>query len=209
MPSETSQDLRVEIVSDPQRIKALIDENRLGILRALREGITEENDTIRYEMTVPEIAQRLGKKAPNLYHHADVLVEHGFLEVARQEQKKRSFITYYRRTKPVFIRASEPESELAQDVIYDKPLVAALARSLDLPNEVKEELKELMHEYRLRRSKAAMFFTQEFEKRSLKPIAQEQVFEAINIIPYFLPFLDDEMVTIARRIIDLLGIKKI
>jgi DNA-binding transcriptional ArsR family regulator len=209
MPFETSQDLRVEIVSDPQRIKALIDENRLGILRALREGISEENDTIRYEMTVPEIAQRLGKKAPNLYHHADVLVEHGFLEVARQEQKKRSFITYYRRTKPVFIIASEPERELPHDVIFDKPLVAALAHALDLSDETKEELRKLMHEYRLRRSKAALLFTQDFEKRSRKPIAQEQVFEAISTIPYFLLFLDDEMPTIARKIIDLLGIEKI
>ncbi|MFX0112915.1 MAG: winged helix-turn-helix domain-containing protein [Candidatus Hodarchaeota archaeon] len=209
MSSEISQDLRVEIVSDPDRIKALIDENRLGILRALREGISEENNTIRYEMTVPEIAQRLGKKAPNLYHHADVLVEHGFLEVARQEQKKRSFITYYRRTKPVFIIASEPESELPYNVIYDKPLVAALASSLDLSNQAEEELKKLMHEYRLRRSKAAMFFTQHFEKRSRKPIAQEHVFEAINIMPYFLLFLDNEMPAIARRIIDLLGIEKI
>jgi DNA-binding transcriptional ArsR family regulator len=200
MPSESP-----EIVSDPKRIKALIDENRLGILRALREGILEEDGTIRYEMTVPEIADRLKKKAPNLYHHADVLVEHGFLEVARQEQKKRSSITYYRRTKAVFVISSEPDGEIPHDV-YDKPLMAALAHSFDLTPENKEQLEKLMHEYRIHRNKALERFAKEYENRSKNPIAQEYFFEATRTMATFLLFLDKEMPNLAQKIVDLLGL---
>ncbi|MFQ5978766.1 MAG: ArsR/SmtB family transcription factor [Candidatus Heimdallarchaeota archaeon] len=207
MSLDPSEDPMIEIVSDPKRIRALIDKNRLEILRALREGITEENGTIRYEMTVPEIAKRLGKNAPNLYHHADVLTEHSFLEVARQEQKKRSSITYYRRTKPVFVIASQPEGEIPYDV-YDKPLMAAMVNSFGLTLETKELLEKLMHEYRLHRNRAVLHFTKEFEKRSRKPIGQEHVFEAINTMSTFLLFLDNEMPAIASKILNLLRIEE-
>jgi len=71
---------RVKVVSDPERIKILVDPMRRRILRTMKEGIENEEGIIRKEMTVPEIARKLGVSAPKCYHHLDLLVEHGFVK---------------------------------------------------------------------------------------------------------------------------------
>ncbi|MHA1213005.1 MAG: hypothetical protein ACTSSH_11135, partial [Candidatus Heimdallarchaeota archaeon] len=50
----------VTIVSNPEKIKILVDPMRRKILRTMREGLENEDGTIRKEMTVPEIARKLG-----------------------------------------------------------------------------------------------------------------------------------------------------
>ena len=53
----------IKIVTKPEDIKILVDPMRRKILTALREGIEEDDGTLRKEMTVPEIAYRkLGLK---------------------------------------------------------------------------------------------------------------------------------------------------
>ncbi|MHA1213649.1 MAG: ArsR/SmtB family transcription factor [Candidatus Heimdallarchaeota archaeon] len=96
----------VTIVSKPERIKILVDPMRRKILRTMREGLENDDGTIRKEMTVPEIARKLGVSAPKCYHHLDLLVDHGFVRVAKEEKKKRTSITYYERTAPAFVLAS-------------------------------------------------------------------------------------------------------
>ncbi len=93
----------IQIVTDAERIKILMDKTRLKILHLLREGIPEGGKR-RHELTVRELAELLGISTPqSLYHHVDLLVEHGFLYPAREVKKKRSRITYYARTSPVFL----------------------------------------------------------------------------------------------------------
>ncbi|MHA1245294.1 MAG: ArsR/SmtB family transcription factor, partial [Candidatus Heimdallarchaeota archaeon] len=84
----------VKVVSDPEKIKILVDPMRRKILRTMREGLENDDGTIRKEMTVPEIARKLGVTAPKCYHHLDLLVENGFVRVAREEKKTRTSITY-------------------------------------------------------------------------------------------------------------------
>ncbi len=206
MSFETMKQKNIEIVTDPKRIRALIDENRLEILRALREGIRDDDERIRNELTIPEIASKLGKKSPNLYHHADVLVETGFLEIARQETKKRSSITYYRRTKPVFVIAYDPEQEMPRD-IYDKPLMAELASSFGLNKDVSEKLHEMMREYRLYRNKALQKVTNEMEELQQVPISQEFLYEAVTTLADIYLHLDEEFPKLAKEFLNLLGFK--
>ena len=101
---QSSKYLRqIIIVSDSEKIKILMDKTRLKILQLLREGIMEGGKR-RYELTVREMAEMLGISTPqSLYHHVDLLVENGFLYPAKEVKKKRSRITYYARTAPVFL----------------------------------------------------------------------------------------------------------
>ena len=144
---------RIQVIREPERIRILVDDVRRDILRVLKEGIEEKgkNGALRrrYEMSVPEIARRLGVYAPKLYHHIDKLQEGNFVEVAHEERKKRSRTSYYRRTAPVFISLYS-EVEIGEDPSRDMPLAENLLRALDLdPKDEKlERLAYLINERR-------------------------------------------------------------
>ncbi|MHA1630422.1 MAG: ArsR/SmtB family transcription factor [Candidatus Heimdallarchaeota archaeon] len=146
---------RVKIIGSPEKIKILVDPMRRKILRTMREGIENEDGTIRKEMTVPEIARKLGVSAPKCYHHLDLLVEHGFVRVAREEKKKRTSITYYERTAPAFVLATTIDEIERKEGIRENPLIALIddAFLLGLSEEEKEEAQKLIDELTVRQHK--------------------------------------------------------
>ncbi|MHA1355926.1 MAG: winged helix-turn-helix domain-containing protein [Candidatus Heimdallarchaeota archaeon] len=122
---------------------------RRKILRTMREGLENDDGTIRKEMTVPEIARKLGVTAPKCYHHLDLLVENGFVRVAREEKKTRTSITYYERTAPAFVLASTID-EIQKEVGIDRdPLISIIDNGFKLGLSEKEqaEAQNLIEEY--------------------------------------------------------------
>lgn len=140
---------RVKIVGNPEEIKILVDPMRRKILRTMREGIENDDGTIRKEMTVPEIARKLGVSAPKCYHHLDLLVDYGFVRVAKEEKKKRTSITYYERTAPAFVLASSIDEVERQEGIRENPLIKLIndAFLLGLKSDELEEAQKLIDEH--------------------------------------------------------------
>lgn len=85
----------VKLINDPETIKILADKTRGKIIQILSFG----PDT---GMTVPEIAKEMGMTPPSLYHHIDLLFDHGLLNEHSVKQKRRS-VTRYSRSSPVFL----------------------------------------------------------------------------------------------------------
>lgn len=150
---------RIKIVTRPEDIKILVDPMRRKILTAIREGIEEDDGTIRKEMTVPEIAYRkLGlkeKQASKLYHHIDKLLKSGFLRIAREEKKTRSTITYYERTAPAFVLANTIDEVERQEGLRTTPLISFINDGflLGLSQEEQDEAQKLIDEYTSRQHK--------------------------------------------------------
>jgi len=142
----------VKVVSDPEKIKILVDPMRRKILRTMREGLENEDGTKRKDMTVPEIARKLGVTAPKCYHHLDLLVENGFVRVAREEKKTRTSITYYERTAPAFVLASTIDEIQKEEGIQRDPLIAIIDNGfkLGLSKDDMNEAQKLIEEYTTR-----------------------------------------------------------
>lgn len=142
--AEEKDDNIVKVVSDPEKIKILVDPMRRKILRTMREGIENEDGTIRKEITVPEIARKLGVSAPKCYHHLDLLLENGFVRVAKEEKKKRTSITYYERTAPAFVLASTIDEIEREEGLVVEPLMFFVNNGFKLKlseNDLKEAQK--------------------------------------------------------------------
>ncbi len=92
----------IEIVSDPERIRIMLDETRSEILKIIKMG-TNRQGKPSYDLSVGEISDRIGSAPQRIYFHVDKLVECGFLEKSREVKKKRSKTTYYKRTAMAFI----------------------------------------------------------------------------------------------------------
>ncbi len=151
--SDDKSDHIVKVVSDPEKIKILVDPMRRKILRTMREGIENEDGTIRKEITVPEIARKLGVSAPKCYHHLDLLLENGFVRVAKEEKKKRTSITYYERTAPAFVLASTIDEIEREEGLVTEPLMFFVNNGFNLKLSKKEleEAQKLIDEYDSRR----------------------------------------------------------
>ncbi|MHA1155594.1 MAG: ArsR/SmtB family transcription factor [Candidatus Heimdallarchaeota archaeon] len=151
--SDDKSDHIVKVVSDPEKIKILVDPMRRKILRTMREGIENEDGTIRKEITVPEIARKLGVSAPKCYHHLDLLLENGFVRVAKEEKKKRTSITYYERTAPAFVLASTIDEIEKEEGHVTEPLMFFVNNGFNLKLSKKdlEEAQKLVDEFDSRR----------------------------------------------------------
>lgn len=120
------------VISDPAVIKIILDDKRRAILRVLRNGIIDkpvesedEEPLRRFEMTAIEMVEQLNKegldiKKSAVYFHLDKLESAGLIEVARKEQKKRSMITYYRRTAPIFLISYHDAPEVKEEMKKSK-----------------------------------------------------------------------------------------
>ncbi|MBK5112941.1 MAG: winged helix-turn-helix transcriptional regulator [Candidatus Heimdallarchaeota archaeon] len=170
----------VKIVTDPDKIKILVDPMRRKILGTMREGLENEDGTIRKEMTVPEIARKLGVSAPKCYHHLDLLVEHGFVRVAKEEKKKRTSITYYERTSPAFVLASSIDELERKEGKRESPLIMFINDGfmLGLTDNEKDEAQELIDEFTERNHKYIIKAAQQFKGK----IPDERMREVLNFV---------------------------
>lgn len=181
--SETTNneaEITVKIVSDPQKIKILVDPMRRRILRTMREGLENEDGTIRKEMTVPEIARKLGVSAPKCYHHLDLLLENGFVRIAKEEKKKRTSITYYERTSPAFILASTIDEIERNEGIRTDPLIAFINAGfkLGLSDKDQEEAQKLIDEYNRNSHQLVL----DVSKQVKGNIPEDKIRDVINLV---------------------------
>lgn len=78
--------------TDPKAFEVLADETRRKMIYMLRAK----------EQTVSQLAEALGKTPQAMYHQIKILLERGFVEVAREERVEHFIETYYRATAEVF-----------------------------------------------------------------------------------------------------------
>lgn len=133
------------IISNPERIRIMLDETRLSILRVMRLGIYR-GDKYAHDFTVTEIAERMETNPQRIYHHVDKLVEHNFLIKSREEKKKRSIISYYKRTSQGFVISYNSDEPLPQLQDRHMQFINSIKDTFDLTisdNEL-EELGMLM-----------------------------------------------------------------
>ncbi|NHJ04258.1 MAG: ArsR family transcriptional regulator [Candidatus Heimdallarchaeota archaeon] len=203
-PSDESQS-RVSIVSDPEKIKILVDPMRRKILRTMREGKETEDGTLRKEMTVPEIAQKLGVAAPKCYHHVDLLLENGFVRVAKEEMKKRSKITYYERTSPAFILATTIDEIERKEGIRTDPLIYFIndGYQLGLTETEQEEAQKLIDELGSRRHNIVVKVAQKLKGN----IPEEKIRDVVNLVANQFAAYDQECLDIQKELQKYIKIK--
>ena len=78
--------------NSPEAFEVLADETRRKMIYMLRAK----------EMTVSQLAGELGGTAQAIYHQIKILLENGFVEVAKEERVGHFLETYYRATAEVF-----------------------------------------------------------------------------------------------------------
>lgn len=141
MESKNDNIKPMAIVSDPERIRIMLDETRLSILRVMRLGIYR-GDQNTHDFTVAEIAERMETNPQRIYHHVDKLVEHDFLIKSREEKKKRSIITYYQRTAQGFVISYNSDEPLPQLEDRHMQFINSIIDTFDL-SVSDDELREL------------------------------------------------------------------
>lgn len=141
MESKNDNIKPMAIVSNPERIRIMLDETRLSILRVMRLGIYR-GDQYTHDFTVAEIAERMETNPQRIYHHVDKLVEHDFLIKSREEKKKRSIITYYQRTAQGFVISYNSDEPLPQLEDRHMQFINSIIDTFDL-SVSDDELREL------------------------------------------------------------------
>ncbi len=137
----------IQVISDPEVIKILLNPTRREILKVLRKGYYRDGSSkISYDMSVSEIAEILETTPQRLYHHIDKLIEAGLVEKSREMKKVRSVITFYRRTARNFIIAYEADETGQMYEEQGKNLAKTLdeAFNLKLSEREKERLANLL-----------------------------------------------------------------
>ena len=196
--SEERADRSVKVVSDPEKIKILVDPMRRKILQTMREGIENEDGTIRKEITVPEIARKLGVSAPKCYHHLDLLLENGFVRVAKEEKKKRTSITYYERTAPAFVLASTIDEIEREEGIKTEPLMFFVNKGFDmnLSDKELEEAQKLIDEYGARRHKTVVQIAKDIKSN----IPEDKIRDVLNLLANYLTSKDERCREILKEL---------
>jgi len=103
--------------SDPEAFEVLADETRRRMIYMLRAK----------EQTVSQLAGELGVTAQAVYHQIKILLDNGFVEVAKEERVGHFIETYYRATAEVFefSHGENPGKEVAKQL---KEVPEALAK---------------------------------------------------------------------------------
>jgi len=78
--------------NNPEAFEVLADETRRKMIYMLRAK----------EQTVSQLADALGKTPQAIYHQIKILLDNGFVEVAKEERVDHFIETYYRATAEVF-----------------------------------------------------------------------------------------------------------
>ncbi|MCY3414069.1 MAG: winged helix-turn-helix transcriptional regulator [Candidatus Heimdallarchaeota archaeon] len=134
---ETSETESIAIISDPEKIRIMLDETRLQILRVMRHGIQRQGEPLSYDYTVAEISDLLKTKPQRIYHHVDKLIAHGFLIKSKEEKKSRSTLAYYRRTANGFIISYDSDQEIEDLSNHNKDFMNNLLKVFEI--ELNEE----------------------------------------------------------------------
>jgi DNA-binding transcriptional ArsR family regulator len=152
----------VEIISNPEQIKVIMDKTRREILSVLKKGIKLEDEIMSYELSVPQIAEVINATPQKIYHHIDVLEENGFIRIAKEERRKRSTVTFYERTALVFyILAKASGDEDVKDKCNSVDLFLNIF-GVDASDEEKEEINQLLTQFEEAEVEAVSAISEQF-----------------------------------------------
>ena len=92
--------------NNPESFEVLADETRRKMIYLLRAK----------EQTVSQLAESLGKTPQAIYHQIKILLDNGFVEIAKEERVDHFIETYYRATAEVFefSHGENPSKEVAK-----------------------------------------------------------------------------------------------
>lgn len=141
--------------NNPEAFEVLADETRRKIIYMLRAK----------EQTVSQLADSLSKTPQAIYHQIKILLDNGFVEVAREERVDHFIETYYRATAEVFEfthgenpgrhfqkqlkEVAEVLARLGMDVNADDDVLAKIAKlegkisQLGMRPELEEKIQQL------------------------------------------------------------------
>lgn len=145
-------DRHTYIIKDPEVAKLLADETRRQILNLLRKN----------ENSATDLAKALGKNHSSIVHHLNTLLEAGLIKVVREEKVRNMIQPYYVTVAHNLHVAYSLTEALSQDPDYiawqedfiEKLLQSLEAYNLDIPENRKGDVKELLRTMYLRRKKA-------------------------------------------------------
>ncbi len=134
----------VHIITDPKVAKLFADETRRRILRILSH----------HELSATDLAKRLEKNHSSIVHHLNMLLEAGLIEITRSEQVRNMIQPYYRSISREFHVSYRINEVLEEDPDYSawtegyvqRLLMGLEQYAIDIPEEEKEQVKELLKE---------------------------------------------------------------
>jgi len=121
--------------NDPKAFEVLADETRRKMIYMLRVK----------EQTVSQLAEALGKTPQAMYHQIKILLDNGFIEVAREERVEHFIETYYRATAEVFefTHGENPSGEVQKQLKEAIEVLARLGIKANTDDEVLAKVAKL------------------------------------------------------------------
>jgi DNA-binding transcriptional ArsR family regulator len=194
-------DSHTYIIKDPEVAKLLADETRRQILNLLRK---EEN-------SATDLAKALGKNHSSIVHHLNTLLDAGLIEVAREEKVRNMIQPYYRTVAHNLHVAYSLTEALSQDPDYaawqedfvDKLLQSLEAYNMDIPDDKKDEVKELLRTMYYRRKKS---YEERIDQRT-KPVetGKYAARSVAHILSHIQLMRDEEYMDALTRLSEIIG----
>lgn len=121
--------------NNPEAFEVLADETRRKLIYLLRAK----------EQTVSQLAESLSKTPQAIYHQIKILLDNGFVEVAREERVDHFIETYYRATAEVFefSHGENPGRHFQKQLKEVAEVLARLGISVNADDEVLAKIAKL------------------------------------------------------------------
>ncbi|MBC7093972.1 winged helix-turn-helix domain-containing protein [Thermococcus sp.] len=187
---------KVNVITDPEVIKIMLEDTRRQILRLLRNR----------EMTISQLSEILGKTPQTVYHHIEKLKEVGLVEVKRTEMKGNLVEKYYGRTADAFYinlyLGDEELRYLARSKLKTKlDIFKALGYTFD-----EEELLNLMDKLTEKEQSYTAKISKEIEEKeeALKEFSNEDIIHAIDWLTMAELGRDEKAIELLRKLGEIL-----
>jgi DNA-binding transcriptional ArsR family regulator len=189
------------VIKDPEVAKLLADETRRQILNKLRHD----------EYSTTDLAKALNRNHSSIVHHLNQLLEAGLIEVTREEKVRNMVQPYYRSVSHSFHVAYSLTEALSQDPDYsawqeeyiDNMLLALNGYGISVPEERREEVRDLLQKCYLGQKKA---YEERMTKRTAVPeVSRYAARNTANILSHIQLTKDQEYMDAVRRLSEIIG----
>jgi DNA-binding transcriptional ArsR family regulator len=121
--------------NNPESFEVLADETRRRMIYLLRAK----------EQTVSQLAESLGKTPQAIYHQIKILLDNGFVEIAKEERVDHFIETYYRATAEVFefSHGENPGREVAEQLKEVPEALAQIGLKVNADDELLSKVAKL------------------------------------------------------------------
>jgi DNA-binding transcriptional ArsR family regulator len=185
----------VQVITEPEIIKIISDDERIKILRMIHEGVENNEGEVRRALSVPEIAGKMGTSAPRIYHHIDILVSHGLL-IPYEVKKTRRSTTYYMRSASAFILLWNLDDEEIVETSKNVNELIIKGLGINLSDEEVELGSELRNTVQFNLNNCLGDMSKKIKDR----IPEERLFETLKHLALLKFLTSDENVEKAREL---------